>query len=137
MQSKLNFTQSITAGAIAGGVAAAINAVLFFIFRSAGVLTDDIFVQPNQPLTVVPVLMSSIVPSIIGSIIFFLLEKYTNNGWGIFKIVALIVFVLTLGNPFFAIPGVTIAYGVVLDIMHVVVALSLLYFINRSLQAAK
>jgi len=137
MQSKLNFTQSITAGAIAGGVAAVINAVLFFIFRSAGVLADDIFVQPNQPLTVVPVLMSSIIPSIIGSIIFFLLEKYTNKGWGIFKIVALIVFVLTLGNPFFAIPGVTIAYGVVLDIMHVVVALSLLYFINRSVQAAK
>ena len=137
MKSKLNFTQSITAGAIAGGVAAVINAVLFFIFHGAGVLTDDIFVQPNQPLTVVPVIISSILPSIIGSIVFFLIEKFTNNGFGIFKIVSIVLLVLSFGNPFFGIPEVTTAYAVVLDVMHVVVAVSLLYFINKSVKAVK
>ncbi len=137
MKSKLNFTQSISAGAIAGGVAAVINAVLFFIFHGAGVLTDDIFVQPNQPLTVVPVLISSILPAIIGSIVFFLFEKFTNNGFGIFRIVAIILLVLSLVSPFTQIPNVTTGFAVVLDIMHVVVAMSVLYFINRSVQAAK
>lgn len=137
MKSKLNFTQSITAGAIAGGVAAAINAVLFFIFHGVGVLTDDILVQPNQPLTIVPIIMASLIPSIIGSIVFFLIEKFTNNGFGIFKIVSIILVVLSLASPFTQIPNVTTGFAVVLDIMHVVVALSLLYFINRSVQAVK
>ena len=91
MKSKLSFQQSITAGAIAGGVAAVINAVLFFIF----------------------------------------------HGFGIFRIVAIILLVLSLVSPFTQIPNVTTGFGVVLDIMHVVVAMSVLYFINRSVQAAK
>lgn len=137
MKSKLTFSQSITAGAIAGGASAVINAVLFFVFYAAGIFTDDIFIQPGQPLTVVPVLISSILPSIVGSIVFFALEKFTNNGFGIFRIVAIILLVLSFVNPFLGIPGVTTAYGVVLDVMHVVVAFSLLYFINRSVQQAK
>lgn len=134
---KLNLQQSITAGAIAGGVAAVINAVLFFIFHSLGVLTDDIFIQPNQSLTVVPVIVSSILPSIIGSIVFFLIEKFTNNGFGIFRIVSIVLLILSLVSPFMQIPNVTTGFAIVLDIMHVVVAFSVLYFINRSVQAAK
>jgi uncharacterized membrane protein len=134
---KVNLQQSITAGAIAGGVAAVINAVLFFIFHSLGVLTDDIFIQPNQSLTVVPVIVSSILPSIIGSIVFFLIEKFTNNGFGIFRIVSIVLLILSLVSPFMQIPNVTTGFAIVLDIMHVVVAFSVLYFINRSVQAAK
>ena len=134
---KLNLQQSITAGAIAGGVAAVINAVLFFIFHSLGVLTDDIFIQPNQSLTVVPVIVSSILPSIIGSIVFFLIEKFTNNGFGIFRIVSIVLLILSLVSPFMQIPNVTTGFAIVLDVMHVVVAFSVLYFINRSVQAAK
>lgn len=134
---KVNLQQSITAGAIAGGVAAVINAVLFFIFHSLGVLTDDIFVQPNQSLTVVPVIVSSILPSIIGSIVFFLIEKFTNNGFGIFRIVSIVLLILSLVSPFMQIPNVTTGFAIVLDVMHVVVAFSVLYFINRSVQAAK
>lgn len=137
MTSKLNFTQSITAGAIAGGVSAVINAVLFFIFHGAGVITDAIPVQPNQPLTVVPVLISSVLPAIIGSIVFFLFEKFTNNGFGIFRIVAIVLLVLSLASPFMGIPNITTGFAVVLDIMHVVVAFAVLYFINRSVQATK
>jgi uncharacterized membrane protein len=136
MKSKLTFQQSITAGAMAGAAAAVINAILFFIFHGAGVLTDDIFIQPNQPLTIVPILISSILPSIVGSIVFFLFEKYTNNGFGIFRILSIVLLVLSFVNPFLGIPGVTTGYAVVLNVMHVVVAFSLLYFINKKVQAA-
>jgi len=35
-------------------------------------------------------------------------------------------------NPFMGIPNVTVAYGVALDVMHIVVALAILYFIQRA-----
>jgi hypothetical protein len=54
MTSKLSFKASLLAGLLASGVAAVINSILFFIFHGVGVIKDDIFVQPNQPLTVMP-----------------------------------------------------------------------------------
>lgn len=134
METKLTFKQSILAGLTAAGVAAVINSILFFIFHAAGIITDDIFMQPNQPMTVVPIIMSSIIPTLIGSMVFFLFEKYSSNGFKIFSIVAIILLVLSFMNPFMGIPNVTIPYGIALDFMHVVVAGSLLYFIRKAKQ---
>lgn len=132
MNSKLTFKQSITAGATAGAVSLVINAVLFFIFHAAGILTDDIMIQPNQPLTIVPIILSSVMPSIVGACIFFLFEKYATNGYKGFAILSIILLVLSFANPFMGIPNVTTAYALVLNLMHVVVAFSLLYFIKRA-----
>ena len=127
---KLSFNTIFTTGLKAGIVSIVINAILFYVFHAAGVITDDIMIQPGQPLTVVPVLISSLVPSLIGACIYFLFEKFSKNGWRNFRILALILFVLTLANPFMGIPGVTMGYATVLDLMHVVVAGSLMYFLN-------
>lgn len=132
MKTKLTFKQIITAGAIAAGVAVVINVILFLIFHSAGVISDTVFVQPNQPLTVVPVIMSSILPTLIGACVFFLFEKYTNNGFKIFSIVAIVLVLLSLASPFMAVQGMPVPYGVVLCVMHLVVAFSLLYFLKRA-----
>lgn len=132
MKTKLNFKQIIIAGAIASLASVIVNAILFFIFHAAGILTDDIMIQPNQPLTVVPIIISSILPSLIGSCIFFLFEKFGKNGFKTFSIVAVILLVLSFGNPFFGIPHVTVAYAIVLNVMHIVVAFSLLYFLKRA-----
>ena len=129
---KLTFKQIITSGAIAAGVSVVINAILFFIFHSTGVISDDVFVQPNQPLTVVPVIISSILPTLIGACVFFLFEKFTNNGFKLFSILAIVLTLLSMVSPFTAVQEMPIAYGVVLDVMHVVVAFSLLYFIKRA-----
>ena len=132
MNTKLNFKQIITAGAVAAGISVVINAILFFAFHSIGVITDNVFVQPNQPLTVVPVIISSIFPTLIGTLVFFLFEKYTANGFKIFSIVAGTLVVLSFSSPFTAVQGMPISYGIVLNVMHVVVASSLLFFINRA-----
>ena len=55
MQTKLNFKQIFTAGLFAGGVSTILNAVLFFIFHSTSVFVDSIQIQPNTPLTIVPI----------------------------------------------------------------------------------
>ena len=134
MTTKLNFKQSMMAGLMAAGVATVVNAILFFIFHATGILVDTIFIQPTQPLTVVPIIISSIMPTLIATLVFFLLEKYTKNGWKIFQIIAYVLMVITFVNPFVGIQGVTIGYAVVLDLMHVVVVGSLLYFIGKAVK---
>ena len=132
MKQKINFKQSLSAGAMAAIVAAVVNSVLFFIFHGAGIITDDIFVQPKQPLTLVPVIISSIVSILIASILFFLFEKYTSNGLRIFSIISTILFILSLAMPFTGIKGVTIGYALAMELMHVTVFASLLFFINKA-----
>lgn len=134
MTTKLNFKQSMMAGLMAAGTATVVNTILFFIFHAAGILVNTIFIQPNQPLTVVPIIISSIVPTLIATLVFFLLERYTKNGWKIFKIIALVLMIITFVNPFMGIQGVTVGYAIVLDLMHIVVVGSLLYFIGKAVK---
>jgi len=122
------------AGVMAAGVATGLNALLFFIFKALGIIVDTIFIQPNQPLTVVPIIISSILPSLIASLVFFLLEKFTKNGFKIFRIIALVLMVLSFINPFMGIPNVTVAYALVLNLMHVVVAGAVLYFLGKAVK---
>ena len=137
MTTKLNFKQVMMAGLMAASVSAMINVLLFFMFKAMGWITDDIFVQPNQPLTLVPVLISSILPTLIASLVFFLLEKYTRNGFRIFSIISVILMLLSLAMPFTGIPNVTTNYALALDSMHFVVPLVLLYFINRTQKSTR
>jgi hypothetical protein len=132
MNNKLSFKPIIVAGLIAASVSAVINTILFFVFQAAGVFTNDIMIQPNQPLSVIPIILSSIFPTLIASCIFFLFEKYGKNGFKTFSIVSIILLVLSFANPFFGIPNVTVPYAIVLNLMHIVVAFSLLYFIKRA-----
>lgn len=132
MTSKLSFKQIIIAGLTAAGIAAVINAILFFIFHSLGIITDDIFVQPNQPLTILPVIMASIVSCIVASLLFFLIEKYTNNGFRIFSIFSILFMLVSLSGPFMGIKGITTGYALVLCAMHIVVTVCLLYFFSRA-----
>lgn len=135
MKTKVTFVQSIKSGAFAAGIAAVINSILFFIFKAAGIITDDIFVQPNTPLNVVPVIISSIVPTLIASMVFFLFEKFANNGFKIFRIVSVVLLALSFANPFMGIKGITIPYALVLNLMHVVVVVALLFFIGKANKA--
>jgi len=135
MQTKLNFKQIITAGLMAGGVSAIINSILFYIFHTANVLVDSIHIQPNTPLTIVPIIMSSIMPSIIGSIVFYFIQKYSANGFKIFRIISIVLVALSLISPFTNIPDVTFGYAMVLNVMHILVAVDLLYFIGKKVKA--
>lgn len=135
MQTKLNIQTSLKAGFMAAIVAAIINVILFFLFHALGIITDDIFVQPNQPLTFVPVIISSVIPTLIAALVFFLIEKFSNNGFKIFRLVAIILLFVSFVNPFMGIEGITIGYGIVLNVMHVVVVASLLYFIGKEVKS--
>ena len=132
METKITFKQSIQAGLWAAVTAVVINVILFIIFHAAGVITDNIFIAPNMPLTVIPVIFSSVIPTLLASMVFFLFEKFSKQGFKIFTIISLVLLVLSFLNPFLKIPNVTIAYAIVLNVMHVVVVLALFYFIKKA-----
>jgi hypothetical protein len=135
MKTKLTFKKSITAASYAAISAAVVNAILFIIFHALNVFTDEIEIKPGQSLTILPVLISSIMPTLIPGFVFFLFEKYTMNGFRNFSILAIVLLLLSFLNPFLMIPNVTFLYGVVLNVMHVVVVLALLYFLKRAYQS--
>jgi hypothetical protein len=128
---KLPLLQYLKAGLLAGLVAALINALLFYIFSQAGVITDRILLPNNEPMSVVPIIMSSIIPSILGSLVFYLLDRFTKKGYRYFTIIAIILLIFSFGNPFFGIPNVTVPYALALDTMHVVVVSCLLYSLKK------
>jgi hypothetical protein len=134
MNTKLNLKQSLFTGLLAGIAAAIINAVLFVVFHVAGVISDNIFPQPGEPLTLLPVIMASVFPLLIGSFIFYLFERFTGSGFKIFAVIAFVLMALSLVSPFTMIPNVTLGYSLVLCLMHVAAALSLLYSIRRAKQ---
>lgn len=134
MKNKVSFGSSVKAGLFAGLAAIVINVILFFIFHAAGVISDTIFIQPGQPMTVVPIIISSILPAIVASMVFFLFEKFTKNGYRIFMIISIVLLLVSFINPFVGIPGVTVGYALVLNVMHITVVAPLLFFINREVK---
>jgi hypothetical protein len=123
------------AGLTAAGVATIANVILFYVFHGLGVIADNIYVQPNVPMTIVPIIFASIIPTILASVVFFLLERFTKNGFKIFRIISVILLILSLGNAFMAIQGITVGYAIVLCVMHIVVVVSLLYFLGNKLKS--
>jgi hypothetical protein len=116
----------LKAGAIAGVASAVINALIFFAAGALGFITDDIQMQPDTPMTLIPVIASSIMPSLFATVVYWLFLKHTKNGYKNFSVMAIVLLVLSFSNPFMMIPGVTIAYGVSLNLMHIVVVALLL-----------
>jgi hypothetical protein len=132
MNSNLSFQESMMAGLKAAGAATLINAILFLAMKSAGIITDDIHVQPEQPLTIMPVMLGSIFPALIGSLVFFIMEKLSAKGFANFRILAIVLLIISFASPFMGIKGVTTGYALVLCLMHAAVAIPLLYFIGKA-----
>ncbi len=127
----------MTAGLQAAAAALVINGILFYAFRFAGVIQDDILIDGKQPLTIVPIIFSCLIPSLMAALVFYLMEKFTNNGYVIFSIVSIFLLLLSFLSPFMNIKGISVGYGIVLNLMHVVVALAVLYFIKKALEKSK
>ena len=128
---KPSFKSIITAAAVAGVISAVVNSILYFIFHATGVIPDDVYIQENQPLTLVPVLISSFIPSLLAGGVFYLFCRYTQKGFRYFSILAIILLLLSFANPFMAIKNIPLSMGIALNVMHIVVVASLLYFFNR------
>lgn len=121
----------LKAGFLAGLSSALVNTGLFFLFRNLGIFHDRIYIQPQTPLTLIPVVMSSLIPSILAGLVCFLWIKVFTQGMGSFKIVCWILLFLSFANPFLAIEHVPGLFALGLDLMHIPVVLFLFFFLDR------
>ncbi len=121
----------LTVAPLAGLVAAAINAVLFYIGTATGAIPADLII-PNagQPLTIGPVIIASVVPVIVAGLLLALLNRFTKRPLRIFNVIAVVLLVLSFTSPF-SIPNVPVGMIIILNLMHVVVAGAVLVAFNR------
>ena len=115
---------------LTGLTAAAVNAGIYFVAHGLGLIPAAVLVN-GQPLTVVPVIISSILPVLVAAGVFALLGRFTKNPVRIFTILAGVLLIASFVNPYVAIPGVPPAMAIVLNLMHVVVAGLVVYSFRR------
>jgi len=132
MNNKLSFGQSMKAGLLTAVAAIITNVIIFFIFKSAGIFTDTILIDGKVQLTVLPIVISSTVPTLIAALVFFLFEKFSSKGYRNFSILSVVLVILSLFSPF-SIPNVTTGFALGLDVMHLTIVFYLLYFLKKAI----
>lgn len=113
---------TIVAGLIGGGIAAVINAIIFFIAPALTATQTDGTVGP---VTLAPIIFASIIPSIFAAILLWLLRRFTGNGTRIFQIVAVIFLLVSFVSPFTAAASTGIALW--LNLMHLVAGSTIIW----------
>ena len=117
---------------LAGAIAAGINSILFLIGSAIGLVDESVLVQGmNTPITIGPVIMSSFIPSLIAGLVLGVMNYFLNKPFKVFRIVALVLLILSFANPFMGIPGIPLGMGIWLNVMHVVVAGAVVYCFGR------
>ncbi|GAA4371055.1 hypothetical protein GCM10023185_46170 [Hymenobacter saemangeumensis] len=133
---QLSYAKMLRAIPMAAAAAALLNGVLYLIGYQFGLLSDSVRVPgQNEPIGLVPVVMASIMPMLLAGGALALLNRFTRRPLAIFTTLCLVLLVLSFANPFVAIPNIPLSMGLWLNLMHVVVVLSLLYFAGQTQQA--
>lgn len=117
-------------GVLAAVIAAVINAIIWLIARALGV---SFRVQPpgqtESTVNLLAVILTTIVPSLLGLGVYVLLHRVTRRPFLVFLIIALVVFVLSLLLPLSAADET--GTQVTLILMHIVATLAVLAGIYR------
>jgi len=133
--SKLNTAGLLKATPLAIAAAVVVNVALFYLGSALGLIDPAIGIPTpdgrTEPITVIPVIMASTVPVIIAAGTLALLNQFTANPLRIFGIITLVLVLLSFSNPFMMIPNVSVGMGLLLNLMHIVVAGSVWYFFSR------
>jgi hypothetical protein len=118
-------------GITAAIVAAVVNMVLYFIGSALGAFPSDVITPIGEPITVASVAMMSVLPLLIGTLGYTILNWLTTNPNRWFTIVAIIVLIVMAYSPF-TLPGAPMIMNLFLQVMHLVAGGSLIYFLTRT-----
>lgn len=118
-------------GLIAIVAAAVVNGVLYFIGAALGWIPDTVLTPMGIPVTIVPVVASTVVALVVATIVYSILNRFTGNPNRWFTIIAVIVLLLSAVSPL-SLPGAPVMMIVVLEVMHLVAGLAAIYFLRQS-----
>lgn len=127
-----DFATVVRAGAIALAIATVVNTLLFLIANAAGAIDATVIAPTGGPIGLSNVLILSVAPPIVATLLFALLARFTPRPGAIFVAIAALVFVGFLFGPFSL--GGPVAMVVVLQLMHVVVAVPVVVLLLRTLR---
>jgi hypothetical protein len=118
-------------GLIAIVVAAVANAVLYFIGAALGWMPDTVLTPMGQPVTIVPVVASTVIALVVATIVYSILNRFTGNPNRWFTIIAVIVLVVSAASPL-SLPGAPTMMIVLLEVMHLVAGIAAIFFLRQS-----
>jgi hypothetical protein len=127
---KSGIAQFVQAGLIGGLIATVLNLVLWFIGNALNGGAMEVITPVAPEPAGVPwfaVILSSILPGVVGGLLYGLLARFTNKATTIFLVISVLVFIAFIYNPISA--GQSLTTILVLELMHVVVAVPVIWFI--------
>jgi hypothetical protein len=108
------------------------NAGLYFVGSAMGAYPADVVMPDGNPMSIVPVMMSTVIGTLLATIAFGLMRRFTSAAVPGFRILAGLVVVAIAYAPFAAIQNVSMSMGILLNVMHVVVASSAVWSFTMS-----
>jgi len=129
---KPTLTSSLLQAVKAAAIAITINGILYFIFVQTDVLDLTLPVSPDgRPLSLVPVIIASFLPVLVAGFLFWGLSLvFSQNYKKVFIALATVLLLLSFYTPF-SIENVPLGMALVLNLMHVVVAVSTILMLIR------
>jgi len=109
------------AAPLAAVAAAVANAVVYFIASALGAMPQDFVVQDSGPITLAPVVLSSVIGAAGAAVVFTVVALLSRRPIRTFRIVAAVVLVLSFATPL-TIPEAPLSMILTLEFMHVVAA---------------
>lgn len=106
--------RALLGGAAAGVVAAIVNALLY----ATGVIDQSVATPQGQPITLVPVVLFSLVPNVIGGVVFWAMRN-TGRPMRLWTVTVTVVTVVSFVTPF-TLSGAPLSMVLALIAMHVV-----------------
>ncbi|MCU0498761.1 MAG: DUF6069 family protein [Anaerolineae bacterium] len=108
-----------------------ITVIVYLVLEAIGWMPDTVLVQPaNQPITVIPVVMLTIMSTLGASLVYAGLQRFTATPTRIFYIVAAVVF-LIMAIPPFSLPNVPTEMIIALQVLHVAAAVPIVWLLTR------
>lgn len=120
-------------GALAGGVAIILNAILYFIGVPLGAFPQEILTPMGVPLTLGPVAGMTLFGAIGGTVAYLVLTRFLAKPLAdrIFLILAVAVLIFMAFSPL-NLPGAPMMQVIFLEIMHLVAGIPLMIQLPRS-----
>lgn len=116
---KVAFSRLWWVTGIAAVAAAAANALVYVIGSALGAFPADIIIPAaGQPISIMPVVFSSIMGAVGAAVVFALISRFSANPIRSFRIIAAVVLLASLATPF-SIPNGTPLFYAMLLIMHI------------------
>ena len=115
------FKRLLWATPLAAVAAAVGNAVVYFVASALGAMPQDFVVQGSGPITLAPVVLSSLIGAAGAAVIFAVVVLLSRRPIWTFRIVAVVALVLSFVTPL-TIPGAPLSLILTLELMHVVTA---------------